>query len=38
MSEPKAEVKQEQKLSKKDNIIQFVKFGLFSASAGLIQL
>ncbi len=37
MSEPKKESKQEQTLSKKDNIIQFVKFGLFSASAGLIQ-
>lgn len=28
----------EQKLSKKDNIIQAVKFALFSASAGLIQI
>ena len=37
MSEHKQESRPDQTLSAKENVIQFVKFGLFSASAGLIQ-
>ena len=37
MSENEQENRQTQTLSAKENVIQFVKIGLFSASAGLIQ-